>query len=99
MATQVVNKHHNVPHDIYIGRGSIWGNPYRLTETTTPEDVLIQYETHLIRSGLINEIHRLRDKRLQCFCAPKLCHGHILAWYADHDGNPAHTAATELGLV
>ena len=28
MPTTVVNKHHKVPYDIYIGRGSKWGNPF-----------------------------------------------------------------------
>lgn len=26
-STTVVNKHHGVPDDVYIGRGSQWGNP------------------------------------------------------------------------
>jgi hypothetical protein len=27
----------------------------------------------------------LRGKVLGCFCSPKLCHGHILAWIANEE--------------
>jgi hypothetical protein len=35
LKTTVVNKRHNVPYDVYIGRGSIWGNPFVSAGTAT----------------------------------------------------------------
>ena len=36
MATRVVNKHAE-PFEVYIGRGSIWGNPYSHRRGTKAE--------------------------------------------------------------
>lgn len=33
--TSIVNKHHKLPYDIYIGRGSKWGNPFSHMDGTT----------------------------------------------------------------
>lgn len=102
--TTVVNKHHGDPFDVYIGRGrgSQWGNPFITNRDGTLQEVLIKYELHLIQRikdpAVLDELAALRGKRLQCFCAPRLCHGHILAHYADADpvGQPSTTAAKKL---
>lgn len=84
---EVVNKHHKVPYDVYIGRGSIWGNPFRLTPGSGDEAracVIAQYEEYLLnRPDLMAQLPSLRGLRLACFCAPKLCHGDVLKKYAE----------------
>lgn len=75
------------PHDIYIGRGSKWGNPYtHLPNTSAPwlvdsrEDAVRLYE-EWIRSQpeLLAAVKKeLKGKILGCFCAPLLCHGEVL---------------------
>ncbi len=89
-ATRVVNKHHGDPFDVYIGRGSIWGNPFPMNGRTTAEraasrrEVILRFEQHLLASPeLLALVAQLHGKTLQCFCAPKPCHGHVLAHYAD----------------
>ncbi len=63
----------------YIGRGSIWGNPYVIGESGSREDVLWLYERHLRRNPkLLKKISSLHGKTLGCSCSPKPCHGDIL---------------------
>ena len=69
------------PYDIYIGRPSIWGNPFPLRYNNSRESVLAQYTKYLMsRPDLIERARReLKDKVLGCWCHPQLCHGDILA--------------------
>ena len=92
MACTVVNKHYQ-EYDVYIGRGSKWGNPFthikdRSTKAEfiveTREDSISNYETWLrgkIWNGSItrDSLLSLDNKRLGCFCAPKSCHGDIIS--------------------
>lgn len=67
------------PYDVYIGRGSKWGNPFVIGKDGTREQVIAQYETHIRRqTKLLAEIGELRGKTLGCWCAPKACHGDVL---------------------
>lgn len=88
MAT-VVNKYKE-PFDVYIGRGSVWGNDYsHLPETKashkvdTRDEAVECYRDQLwdsICSGkiTIDMLKSLNGKRLGCFCKPKSCHGDII---------------------
>ncbi|WP_144473018.1 DUF4326 domain-containing protein [Bacillus pumilus] len=90
-ATTVVNKHHGVPYDIYIGRGSKWGNPFSHLSNTeadfkvdTREEAIRMYRLWLIKQPeLIKSLRDLKGKTLGCFCKPKKCHGDILAEIAN----------------
>lgn len=82
--TAVVNKHHRVPYDVYIGRGSVWGNPFVIGRDGDRAEVIRKYEQHLLSTpALMARLGELKGKTLACFCAPKQCHGHVLARYAD----------------
>lgn len=65
---------------VYIGRGSKWGNPYRIGRDGTRADVLALYRLHLAaRPDLVAAARaELRGRDLVCFCAPLACHGDIL---------------------
>ena len=72
------------PYDVYIGRPSIWGNPFAINSTMTQETSLAEYKEYLMNnSGLLGRIKELRGKILGCWCHPKPCHGDILAELAD----------------
>jgi hypothetical protein len=79
------------PYDIYIGRGSKWGNPFSHREGTLAEHVvksrseaIKRYEEYLLQNeDLMSSLHELKGKKLGCWCKPKSCHGDILAKYAD----------------
>lgn len=81
--TIVVNIKRNEPYDIYVGRGSKFGNPFRIGVDGNREEVIEQYRLHLwnmIRLGKtsIDELAELYGKTLGCFCKPKACHADIL---------------------
>lgn len=82
MKTKVVNKKHS-EYDVYIGRGSEWGNPFIIGKDGTREEVIEKYRERLEAAILsdptfILKLEQLKGKRLGCFCKPKACHGDVL---------------------
>ena len=80
--TKVVNKRVE-PFDVYIGRGSKWGNPFVMRNEADRARVIEAYRKFLwqeIKAGRISkdELLALDGKRLGCFCAPKPCHGDVI---------------------
>jgi hypothetical protein len=72
------------PYDVYIGRPSKWGNPFRLRREGDRGAVLIQYRAWLMtRPDLLSQLGELRGKVLGCWCKPKACHGDVLAELAN----------------
>lgn len=72
--------------NIYIGRGSIWGNPYSHEEhsaaeeiVATREEAIEKYRAYILsRPDLMARLEELEGKRLGCWCKPKSCHGEVL---------------------
>lgn len=77
--TKVVNiKKYNDDY-VYIGRGSKWGNPYKIDKDGTREEVIIKYEEYIRgKQDLLLDLPRLEGQVLGCYCKPKSCHGDIL---------------------
>lgn len=83
----VVNRHHKKPYHIYVGRGSEWGNPYSHLPSTKAEfkvvdrkEAIEKYIKWIVtQKELLMKLRYLRGRMLGCYCAPSLCHGHILA--------------------
>lgn len=73
------------PAYIYIGRGSPWGNPYRIGPDGTRAEVITKYAAYLRsrRADLIARLGELHGRTLVCYCHPAPCHGDILARLAD----------------
>ncbi len=77
--------------DVYVGRGSRWGNPYSHKEGTLAEHVvgsrteaIQKFEEYLLSNEeLMGSLEELRGKTLGCWCKPKSCHGDILIRYAN----------------
>lgn len=77
--TTVVNIHKEATYDVYIGRPSKWGNPFRLGIDGTREEVIRKYRSYLEgNTKLLAQLPELKGKTLGCFCTPKLCHGDVL---------------------
>lgn len=76
LKTKVVNIKKQEAYDVYIGRGSKWGNPF--ANGTRIENIKKYREYINNNSDLLNDLNELKDKRLGCFCAPLPCHGDIL---------------------
>lgn len=68
-----------VPNAVYIGRPSIWGNPFAIGRDGTRAEVIAKYETWLAQQPrLMVQLDRLRGRHLVCWCAPLPCHGDVL---------------------
>jgi hypothetical protein len=66
-------------YDVYIGRGSKWGNPFVIGKDGTREEVIDKYRVWIMsQPPLLNEIQELKGKVLGCFCKPKACHGDVI---------------------
>ncbi len=70
--------------DVYIGRPSKWGNPFRIGRDGTREEVIIKYREWIkTQPALLAVLPELKGKVLRCWCKPKACHGDVLAELAD----------------
>jgi len=69
------------PYDVYIGRGSKWGNPFYIGKDNTRMGVIAKYKEYILsRHDLLKHIvDELDNKTLGCYCKPLPCHGDILA--------------------
>ena len=72
---------------VYVGRGSIWGNPYKIEGMITREMVLAEFRRYVqTRSEdfLKNWLAPLRGKDLACWCKETdACHADILLEFLD----------------
>ncbi len=94
--TKVVNKYKE-RYDVYIGRGSIFGNPYTHIKNkntkaefivNTREEAVEKYRKYFYNKinadkNFKNEVLKLKNKTLGCFCKPKACHGDIIVEYLE----------------
>jgi len=77
--------------NVYVGRGSKWGNPYSHKEGTlakeivaTREEAIQKFEEYLLSNQeLMDSLNELKGKVLGCWCKPKSCHGDVLLKYAN----------------
>lgn len=70
--------------DVYVGRPSKWGNPFRIGPDGTREEVIEKYRGWLVsQKDLLNDIYVLKGKTLGCWCAPLPCHGDVLVELAE----------------
>jgi len=70
----------------YIGRGSIWGNPYSHLVGSSAEfqvhsrdEAIEKYREYILENPtLLSQIGDLRGMVLGCWCSPLRCHGEVL---------------------
>ena len=66
-------------YDVYIGRGSKWGNPFVLLNEDERNEVIEKYEEYIRgRKDLMDSLYELDGKVLGCYCKPRKCHGDVL---------------------
>lgn len=85
VSTELVNIRHGKA-DVYIGRGSPFGNPYVLGADGDREEVIrlyrIYFHDKIARDpGFRVQVEALRGKRLGCHCSPLACHGDVILEY------------------
>lgn len=111
LETTVVNKDHGEPYDVYIGRGSIFGNPYthvrsqhRTIAVSSRDEAIARYKRWVLGLESVafatrptrDQVLALRGKRLGCHCKPENCHGDVLVeLIAEHDRHVEENNAEE----
>ncbi len=84
MAHELVVHCKRAAHDVYIGRPSKWGNPFVIGRDGTRDEVVARYEAWLLEQPeLVAALPELAGKTLGCWCAPRACHGDVLARLAN----------------
>ena len=72
---------------VYIGRGSVYGNPYEIDKDGTRKEVIEKYrillEKKIREDDFLKHLRWLKGRVLVCHCKPLACHGDVLAEYAD----------------
>lgn len=88
MMTKVVNKR-TEKYDVYIGRGSPFGNPFPIGINGDREEVIRKYRDYFYKRLNTDVVFRqqvmgLKGKTLGCFCKPQACHGDIIVEYLEN---------------
>lgn len=77
---RVVNRYKE-DYDVYIGRGTKWGNPHK--DMPRAKAIALYKETfkQWLRDGTItlDDLRELQGMRIACSCKPQPCHGDIIA--------------------
>lgn len=64
---------------VYVGRPSLWSNPFKIGPDGDRAEVIRKYEEYLrSRPDLMAQLPDLRGKDLVCWCAPEPCHADVL---------------------
>ena len=74
--------------DVYIGRRTIYGNPFILGKDGDRKEVLKKFKVYFYAriasdESYEREVNSLREKRLGCHCKPKSCHGDVYVNYLE----------------
>lgn len=87
---KVHNKYHKTaPSDaVYIGRGSLYGNPFIIGKDGSREDVCRKFREQILPTL---DLEPLKGKDLVCFCKPAQCHGDDLLQAANMSDQQRHT--------
>ena len=69
----------------YIGRGSPFGNPYKIGRDGTREEVIEKFRKYFMSKPELQQMVRdeLQGERLGCYCKPLPCHGDVFVEYLD----------------
>lgn len=98
--TTIVNVTKTDSYDEYLGREnrsyglseSIHHNPYKLDNHTRQEaiDNFAVYFYHRLLSdkSYFDQLYEVKGKTLACWCAPKDCHGDVIANFVDRLEEP-----------
>jgi len=66
--------------DVYIGRGSPFGNPFPMVDESDRSDVIERFRAWVKTQPELLRLIRthLPGKSVGCFCAPRPCHGDVI---------------------
>ena len=98
--TVVVNRRKS-SFDIYIGRGSPLGNPYRIGFDGSRDEVIRKYAydfplRYRTEPEFREAVLSCEGKRLGCYCKPEACHGDVIVAFLSLRKDLGETRALEL---
>ena len=72
-----------INNERYPKQSSIYCNPFKIGKDGDRNEVLDKYKDYIIKKldndiNFKNELIKLKDKNLGCWCSPDPCHGDIL---------------------
>jgi len=72
-----------INNERYPKQSSIFCNPFKIGKDGDRNEVLNKYKDYIIKKldnniNLKNELMKLKNKNLGCWCSPDPCHGDIL---------------------
>ena len=77
-----------VKYDVYCGRGSPYGNPYRIGEDGYRSQVIEKYKKYFYKrlknTDFKEKILYLKGKVLGCYCYPMKCHCDVIIEYLNN---------------
>lgn len=87
--TKVINIKNTKENYEYCGRPSIFGNPFVIGKDGNRNEVISMFKVYFNEriktdENFKNQVLKLRDKNLGCFCKPLACHCDVLAEYLNN---------------
>jgi len=77
-------------YDVYIGRPSLFGNPFSIGRDGNRKEVIAKFGVYFFKRIMTDKkfhlaVLGLKGKILGCWCKPKECHGDIIVEYLKND--------------
>lgn len=83
---------------VYIGRPSIFGNPFEIGKDGTRSEVIDKFEAYFVERlekdplfkkefDKLVEMARSGELCLACWCVPQRCHGEVIKKYIERELN------------
>lgn len=86
--TTLINVHHDRRRNIYIGRGSAFGNLYEIGKDGSRAEVIEKYRKWFYKriqnKRFLKRVLALRGEVLGCTCFPNPCHGDVIVEFLDN---------------
>ncbi len=92
---KIINIKQDKTYTLYMGREnkwlnlpqSKWHNPFPMKKEIERPKCIYDFTNYFLwHSNLVVDIHELYNEVCGCYCVPRLCHCHILA-FAEHHGS------------
>lgn len=90
MQTKVVNIRKHKGKYTYIGRGSPFGNPFKIDKDRDRDQVINKHRDYFFKRiesdpDFRKAVMGLQGKTLGCYCAPLPCHGKTIKAFLDKE--------------
>ena len=86
--TTAVNINKGIRCEVYVGRGTPFGNPYVIGQDGDRDEVIRKYRIHFYEKLKIDpnfkkQVQALKGRVLGCHCVPLKCHSSVIIDFLD----------------